>query len=68
MLPGRKEEEQIKMRADRLGPIHENVLIYTETDLDAILNQVNLLKPDLVIIDSIQTLSLASLDSGSMVV
>lgn len=62
-VTGEESEEQIKMRADRLGPIHENVLIYTETDLDAILNQVNLLKPDLVIIDSIQTLSLASLDS-----
>jgi DNA repair protein RadA/Sms len=55
-ISGEESEQQIKMRADRLGNISGNCYILTETSLPEIFTQVNLLKPELLIIDSIQTM------------
>lgn len=62
-VSGEESEEQIKMRADRIGIKHENVYILTETDMHSVLEEITLLQPELVIIDSIQTLSLSTLES-----
>lgn len=62
-VSGEESEEQIKMRADRIGIKHENVYILTETDMYSVLEEITLLQPELVIIDSIQTLSLSTLES-----
>src|SRR5215207_399964 len=45
--------QQIKLRADRLGLNPRSLLLFSETDLDIILNQIQELKPGLVVIDSI---------------
>ena len=55
---------QIKMRANRLGQDKGNCLVLCETSLETILDQVKALSPALVIIDSIQTIMLDSLDSS----
>lgn len=57
-VSGEESEEQTAMRAVRLGGAHasDRLLIMTATDLDAILTQANNLKPQLLIIDSIQTM------------
>ena len=57
-VSGEESEEQTAMRAVRLGgaSANENLLIMTATDLDAILAQANAVKPQLLIIDSIQTM------------
>ena len=57
-VSGEESEEQTAMRAVRLGgaQANDNLLILTATDLDAILAQANALKPQLLIIDSIQTM------------
>jgi DNA repair protein RadA/Sms len=63
-VSGEESEEQIKMRADRIGNLKSNCFILTETNTTKILTQTKALKPDLVIIDSIQTLSSPHLDSA----
>ena len=46
-------------------PLPKNLLLVTETNLEVILNHVNELKPDLLIVDSIQTVYLSELDSSA---
>lgn len=47
---------QIKLRAERLNVTSDNLYIYSQTNLDAIKKQIEELKPDLVIVDSIQAI------------
>lgn len=68
-VSGEESERQIKMRASRLGNgknnFPANLLLVTETNLEIILNHVNEVKPDLLIVDSIQTVYLSELDSSA---
>ncbi len=68
-VSGEESERQIKMRAARLGNSKKefpaNLLLVTETNLEIILNHVNDVKPDLLIVDSIQTVYLSELDSSA---
>ena len=56
-VTGEESERQLKLRAVRLGVEGENILVLPETDLDAIVECINTEEPDVVIIDSIQTIS-----------
>lgn len=56
-VTGEESERQLKLRAVRLGVEEENILVLPETDLDAIIDSINVQEPELVIIDSIQTIS-----------
>ena len=56
-VTGEESERQLKLRATRLGVDKAAVYVLAETDLDNILACIDELKPDLVIIDSIQTVS-----------
>ncbi|MCB0704778.1 MAG: DNA repair protein RadA [Saprospiraceae bacterium] len=62
-VSGEESEEQIKMRADRIGPPREECYILTETNTEKILKHAKDLQPDFVVIDSIQTLSSPFLES-----
>ena len=67
-VSGEESERQIKMRAVRLNNQKElpaNLLLVTETNLEIILNHINEIKPDLLIIDSIQTVYLSNMDSSA---
>ena len=67
-VSGEESERQIKMRAVRLnnnGALPPNLLLVTETNLEIILNHVNEVKPDLLIVDSIQTVYLSNMDSSA---
>jgi DNA repair protein RadA/Sms len=72
-VSGEESERQIKMRATRLAnrdgaknvALPSNLLLVTETNLEIILNHVNEVKPDLLIVDSIQTTYLANMDSSA---
>lgn len=55
-VSGEESQTQLKMRADRLGTGVADCLIYTETNLERILTTALEVKPDLVVIDSIQTI------------
>lgn len=54
-VSGEESGSQIKLRAKRLGVSPDNLYILIETNIDKILGQVESLKPDIVIVDSIQT-------------
>ncbi|HMQ46183.1 MAG TPA: DNA repair protein RadA [Saprospiraceae bacterium] len=62
-ISGEESEEQIKMRADRIGNQRSDCYILTETNTQKILQFAQQLQPDLVIIDSIQTLSSPFIES-----
>ncbi len=62
-ISGEESEEQIKMRADRLGKSNPESYIYTETNIVKILKQAKKLQPDILIIDSIQTVSSPFIES-----
>ncbi|MEM1320217.1 MAG: DNA repair protein RadA, partial [Bacteroidota bacterium] len=62
-VSGEESEEQIKMRADRIGNLRSECYILTETNTSKILNHAQDMEPDLVVIDSIQTLVSPYLDS-----
>lgn len=55
-VSGEESASQIKMRADRLEVSGDNLYVYPQTDMSEIRNVINDLKPDYLIIDSIQTM------------
>ena len=63
-VSGEESVKQIKMRADRLGDFEQELLLLSETDLDLVVETVTELKPDVVIIDSIQTMYREELGSA----
>lgn len=63
-VSGEESEQQIKLRAERIGQIKDNCFIYPETDTLEILKQAKSLNPQLIIIDSIQTLRSPGLESA----
>ena len=63
-VSGEESPRQIKLRAERLSVGGENVLLLCETDMDAILDAIRTQTPDVVIVDSIQTMSLSDVASS----
>ena len=55
-VSGEESERQIKLRAERLGVRSESLYLLAETSLENILESVHELKPDVLIVDSIQTM------------
>ena len=64
-VSGEESAEQIGMRAERLGIGNEECYIYSETSLENILTQMNEHQPDVVVIDSIQTIFTDTVDSSA---
>ena len=62
-VSGEESSQQIKMRAERIGVRNESCLILTETNTADITKHIEEIKPDIVVIDSIQTLESAAVDS-----
>ena len=64
-VSGEESAEQIGMRAERLGIANEECYIYSETLLENILLQIQQYQPDVVVIDSIQTIYTETIDSSA---
>ncbi|WP_431125082.1 DNA repair protein RadA [Flagellimonas flava] len=64
-VSGEESQKQIKMRADRIHPNSENCYILTETKTQNIFQQISALEPDLLVIDSIQTLHTDYIESAA---
>ncbi len=64
-VSGEESETQIKMRADRIGIENQEVFVLNETSTKAIFGQIEIIKPSIVIIDSIQTLQTETIDSSA---
>jgi DNA repair protein RadA/Sms len=63
-ISGEESEQQIKMRADRIQIQNEKFFLLTETNTQTIFQEIKKLKPQLVIIDSIQTLQSPYVESA----
>ena len=63
-VTGEESQRQLKLRAQRLGVNRENILVLAETNLDNVLRAIDDVGPDVVIIDSIQTMFNGDLTSG----
>lgn len=63
-VSGEESSSQLKLRADRLGKLSDNTFILCETSLENIFQQLQKEKPQLVVVDSIQTLSSENIESA----
>lgn len=63
-VSGEESVRQIKLRATRLGVTSENLSLMAETDIQAILEQVKISKPNILMIDSIQTMNHTDVSSS----
>jgi DNA repair protein RadA/Sms len=64
-ISGEESEQQIRMRAERLGFKNDECYILTETNTEAIYRHLGSLKPGIIIVDSIQTLQTDLIDSSA---
>lgn len=62
-VSGEESGNQIKMRAERIGKLHDKLLLLTDTSLERVMQRIDEVEPELVIIDSIQTLQSPEIDS-----
>ena len=63
-VSGEESERQIKMRGERLGVEAENLFLLPETNLENIFDEIERMKPDVIIVDSIQTVFSSSIESA----
>ncbi|MBI2730458.1 MAG: DNA repair protein RadA [Sphingobacteriales bacterium] len=63
-ISGEESEQQIKMRADRLKISNDNFYLLTETNTQTIFQEIKKLRPQLIIVDSIQTLQSPYIESS----
>ncbi len=64
-VSGEESERQIKLRAERLSVVSDNVYLVSETDVAPILECINQVQPEIVIIDSIQTMNCEEITSAA---
>ncbi len=64
-ISGEESPSQIKMRADRLGRENNNVYLACETSMERVIDAIDEIEPEILIVDSIQTIASDSLDSSA---
>lgn len=64
-ISGEESATQLKLRADRLGKVNEDTYILCETRLENIFSQIENVNPDLLIVDSIQTVASDTIESSA---
>ncbi len=61
-VTGEESASQVRLRADRTGGVHDLLYLAAETDLGAVLSHLEEVKPELLVVDSIQTIAAADLE------
>src|SRR5690349_5907396 len=61
-VTGEESASQVRLRADRTGGVHDELYLAAETDLGAILTHVEQVRPEVLVVDSIQTIGASGLD------
>lgn len=64
-VSGEESASQLKLRADRIGRMNDNCFIVCETSLDNIFNHIEEVQPQIVIVDSIQTIASDTIESAA---
>ncbi len=62
VVSGEESASQVRLRAERLGALHERLYLAAETDLEALLGHLDAVRPDLLVVDSVQTISAPGTD------
>jgi DNA repair protein RadA/Sms len=62
-ITGEESASQVRLRADRTGAVHDELFLAAETDLGAVLSHIEAVRPSLLVVDSIQTISAPGLDA-----
>lgn len=63
-ISGEESPSQVRLRAERLGALSKDLFLASENDLGAILTHIEKVEPELLIIDSIQTIGTSAIDSA----
>ncbi|MFB4196692.1 DNA repair protein RadA [Streptomyces carpaticus] len=63
-VTGEESAGQVRLRADRIGALHEELYLAAETDLGSVLGQLDAVKPALLVLDSVQTIASAEIDGA----
>lgn len=61
-ITGEESAAQVRLRAQRTGALHDSLYLAAETDLGAVLSHIDAVQPDLLIVDSVQTIASADID------
>ena len=61
-VTGEESASQVRLRADRTNAVHDELYLAAETDLGAVLSHVNEVRPQLLVVDSVQTIGAAEVD------
>jgi DNA repair protein RadA/Sms len=61
-VTGEESASQVRLRADRTGGVHDELYLAAETDLGALLSHVNEVRPQLLVVDSVQTIGAADVE------
>jgi DNA repair protein RadA/Sms len=61
-VTGEESASQVRMRADRTGAVHDELYLAAETDLGAVLSHVEDVRPQLLVVDSVQTIGAADVE------
>ena len=64
-VSGEESASQLKMRADRIGRLSDNCYIVCDTSLENILGHIKQVEPELVVVDSIQTIASDAIESSA---
>ncbi|MEW5693941.1 MAG: DNA repair protein RadA [Candidatus Hydrogenedentota bacterium] len=62
-VSGEESQSQIKLRAERLNVTSQNVIVFTENNIESIETELQELKPDIIIVDSIQTVVIPEINT-----
>lgn len=63
-VTGEESAAQVRLRADRIGALHDDLLLASETDLAAVLGHIDQVAPALLVVDSVQTVASAQVDGS----
>ena len=63
-ISGEESASQVRLRAERLKALDQNLLLAAENDLSAIISHIDAVKPDLLVIDSIQTITSSAVEGA----
>ncbi len=61
-LTGEESAAQVRLRADRTGGVHDELFVAAETDLGAVLTHLDQVRPELLVIDSVQTITTSEVE------
>jgi DNA repair protein RadA/Sms len=64
-VSGEESVGQIRLRAERTNSMSENLFVASETDLSTVLGQIDAVQPQLLVVDSVQTVAAAEIDGAA---